>query len=80
MYIYASMNTYNTIKAKTKEAKALRKEIKQEIKTRYKTIKLQNYNKQSEIKNLQIKLFVFSPMICNIVYKCYEGTKEQKCD
>ena len=80
MYIYASMNTYNTIKAKTKEAKALRKKIKQEIKKRYKTIKLQNYNRQSEIKNLQIKLFVFCPMICNIVYKFYEGTKEQKCD
>lgn len=80
MYIYASMNTYNTIKQKTEKAKDLKRKIREEIKKQYKLVKLQNYNHQSKVKNMQVKLFVYCPIICNILYKLYEGTKKQKCD
>lgn len=80
MYIYASINTYNTIKQKSSQAKELRKQTRKEIKKQYKEIKLQDYNSQSRIKNMQVKLFVHSLIIYNILYKLYESTKKQKCD
>lgn len=80
MYIYASMNTYNTIKHKTQKAKEIKRKIREEIRKQYKSIKLQDYNQQSKVKNMQVKLFVHCPIICNILYKFYEGTKSQKCD
>lgn len=80
MYIYASMNTYNTIKHKTKEAKEIKRNIRKEIKKQYKLVKLQDYNQQSKVKNMQVRLFVYCPVICNILYKFYEKNKSQKCD